>query len=85
MPIGALDPDREDPEAVFAEAGAFTPYTAVANMTGLPAIALPLHQREDGLPLGVHLIGRPIGEGPLLALAAQVEAARPWAARRPPL
>jgi amidase len=85
VPIGALDPDGEDPDATFARGSEFTPYMAVANMTGQPAIALPLHQREDGLPLGVHLIGRPAQEGALLALAAQVEAARPWAARRPPL
>jgi amidase len=81
--IGTLDPDRDDPEATFAEAGAFTPYMAVANMTGQPAISLPVGQREDGLPLGVQLLGRPAQEGALLALAAQVEAARPWATRRP--
>jgi amidase len=83
VPIGALDPDRPDPEAVFAEAGAFTPYAAMGNITGQPAIVLPLAQREDGLPTGVQLVGRPAEEGPLLALAAQVEAARPWADRRP--
>ncbi|HEX2088087.1 MAG TPA: amidase [Solirubrobacteraceae bacterium] len=85
VPIGTLDPDGPDPEATFAAAGAFTPYPALANITGQPAIALPLSRRDDGLPIGVHLIGRPAQEGPLLALAAQVEAARPWAERRPPL
>jgi amidase len=85
VPIGALDPDRPDPEHVFAEAGSFTPYAALCNISGQPAITLPLAQRDDGLPLGVHLIGRPAQEGPLLALAAQIEAARPWADRRPPL
>jgi amidase len=83
--IGALDPDRDDPEHVFAKAGAFTPYAAIANITGQPAIALPTSQREDGLPIGIHLLGRPAQEGPLLALAAQIEAARPWADRRPQL
>ena len=57
----------------------------MGNITGQPAIVLPLEQREDGLPIGVHLIGRPAQEGPLLALAAQVEAAPPWADRRPAL
>jgi len=53
------------------------------TVTGQPAISLPLYQGEDGLPLGVQLAGRPLGEGPLLALAAQLEAALPWAGRVP--
>ncbi len=63
----------------------FTPFTAIANLTGLPAMSLPLHWSEDGLPIGVHAIGPPAGEVVLLRLAAQLEAARPWAGRRPPL
>jgi amidase len=85
LPIGALDPDRDDPERVFAEAGAFTPYAPMGNITGQPAIVLPTGRRDDGLPIGIHLIGRPAQEGPLLALAAQIEAAHPWADRRPEL
>jgi amidase len=81
--IGELDPDRPDPEAVFSEAGMFAPYTAVGNITGQPAISLPFAQREDGLPLGVQLLGRPAQEGALLALAAQMETAVGWATRRP--
>ena len=65
--------------------GEFTPFTALANMSGLPAISLPLFHGEDGLPTGVQLVGRPAGEAQLLALSAQVEAARPWADRRPEL
>ncbi|HEX8205401.1 MAG TPA: amidase [Solirubrobacteraceae bacterium] len=83
--IGELDPDDPDPQDVFTRAGAFTPYAAMGNITGQPALVLPTSQREDGLPIGVHLVGRPAQEGPLLALAAQVEAARPWADRRPAL
>jgi amidase len=63
----------------------FTPFTAIANLTGLPAMSLPLHWSEDGLPIGVQAIGPPAGDALLLSLAAQVEAARPWAHRRPPL
>ena len=63
----------------------FTPFTAIANLTGLPAMSLPLHWSEDGLPIGVHAIGPPAGDGLLLSLAAQVEAAQPWSHRRPPL
>jgi amidase len=64
---------------------AFTPFTAIANLTGLPAVSLPLHWSEDGLPIGVQAIGPPAGEAVLLRLAAQLEAARPWAERRPPV
>jgi amidase len=64
---------------------AFTPFTAVANLTGLPAASLPLSWNEDALPVGVQAIGPPAGEAVLLRLAAQLEEARPWAERRPPL
>ena len=63
----------------------FTPFTAVANLTGLPAMSLPLHWSGDGLPIGVHTIGPPAGDALLLRLAAQVEEARPWTERRPPI
>jgi amidase len=69
----------------FRRSGLFTPYTAIVNVTGLPAISLPLYQGDDGLPTGVQLIGRAASEGPLLALAAQVERALPWAERQPEL
>ena len=74
----------DDPMGLFARSAAFTPFTAVANITGQPAITVPLAER-DGLPVGVQLFGRPAAEGALLALAAQVEEARPWADRRPPV
>ena len=63
----------------------FTPFTAIANLTGLPAMSLPLHWSEGGLPIGVQAIGPPAGDALLLSLAAQIEAARPWADRRPPI
>jgi amidase len=62
----------------------FTPFTAVANLTGLPAMSLPLHW-SGGLPIGVQAIGPPAGEALLLSLGAEIEAARPWADRHPPL
>ena len=55
------------------------------NATGQPGISLPLFQGEDGLPLGVQLVGRPAGEGRLLSLAAQLEEAQPWAQRLAPM
>lgn len=63
----------------------FTPFTAIVNLTGQPALSLPLQWSADGLPIGVHAIGPPAGDALLLRLAAQVEAARPWADRRPPV
>jgi amidase len=63
--------------------GSFTPFTAVYNMTGQPAVSLPLHWTADGVPVGVSLIGRPAHERTLISLSAQLEAARPWAGRTP--
>jgi amidase len=60
-------------------------YTAVWNVTGQPAASVPAGVDGDGLPTAVQLIGRPDDEATVLALAAQIEAARPWAAARPPL
>lgn len=85
LPVGQLDPCGPDPWGTFERSGYFTPYTAISNVTGSPAISLPLYQHDDGLPLAVQLIGRPAQEGALLALAAQVEAAAPWAGRVAPL
>jgi amidase len=85
LAIGALDRSGPDPWETFARSGHFTPYTAISNVTGSPAISLPLYAHDDGLPLAVQLLGRPAQEGALLALAAQVEAAAPWAGRVAPL
>ncbi|MCW3017760.1 MAG: amidase [Solirubrobacterales bacterium] len=83
LPIGTLDTAAPDPMSTFTQSGLFTPFTPVFNASGQPAISLPLFQGEDGLPLGVQLVGRPAGEGALLALATQLEQALPWADRRP--
>jgi amidase len=84
-PIGELCGDNEDPAETFRRSGEFTPFTAIANTTGQPAISLPFAHGEDGLPVGIHFFGRPADEGTLLALGAQLEAAKPWADRRPEL
>jgi amidase len=83
LPLGTLDTAAPEPMSTFTRSGLFTPFTPVFNASGQPGISLPLFEGEDGLPLGVQLVGRPAGEGALLALAAQLEAARPWAERRP--
>ena len=69
----------------FNGAGGLVPYTVPWNFTGQPAAAVPAGSTPSGLPLAVQLIGRPNDEGTVLALAAQLEARRPWAERRPPL
>jgi len=63
----------------------YTPYTPAWNVTGQPAAAVPAGFTPDGVPLAVQLVGRPHDEATLLSLSAQLEAARPWADRRPPL
>ena len=72
-------------EATFEDQGAFVGLTPLANLTGLPAISLPLHHDPDVGPVGVQFLGRPWDEAGLLRLAAQLEQAAPWHDRRPPL
>jgi amidase len=60
------------------------PFLGTWNATGQPAVAVPAGFTEDGLPLAVQLVGRPNDEATLIALAAQIEAERPWAQERPP-
>jgi amidase len=79
--IGALD--DEDPWQQFRNAGRFTPFTQVANITGQPAVSVPLSWSDDGLPIGVQLVGRPADEAMLCRVSAQLELARPWRERRP--
>ena len=82
-PIGWFDAD--DAELNFEQQIRYTPFTSMINVSGLPAIVLPVHQTADGLPMGVQLIGRPGGEATLLALGAQLERRVRWQNRRPPV
>ena len=65
-------------------AGRFVPFTPAFNMSGQPAISLPLHWNADGLPIGVQLVAAYGREDVLIRVAAQLEAAHPWADRHPP-
>ena len=64
---------------------AFTPWTPVFNLTGQPAMSVPLEWNSEGLPIGLHFVGRFGEEGTLFRLAGQLEQARPWSSRRPPV
>lgn len=75
--------DDDHPDRDFDAQKRFTPFTAPVNLTGQPAISLPLHWSEEGLPIGIQLIGRPAGESQLLSLASELERARPWVERVP--
>jgi len=82
LPVGAIR-DDDDPAHDFENQKAFTPYTSAWNLTGMPAISLPLHQTPRGVPVGVMLAARPAAEEVLLQVAAQLEGAAPWWDRRP--
>ncbi len=85
VPLGTFDAPPDEPMMALLRAAAFTPFTPVANLTGNPAMSVPLHWTPEGLPVGVHFTGRFGDEATLFRLAAQLEASRPWATRRPPL
>ncbi len=82
-PVGWYDAD--DGERNFERQVRYTPYTSWLNVAGLPAITLPVHVTEGGLPMGVQLIGRPGGEHVLLAIGAQLERRLRWQRRHPPM
>jgi len=73
------------PEAPVADVVASVSFTAFGNVTGLPAVSLPLHWTNAGVPVGVQLTGAPWEESTLISLSAQLEQALPWAARQPNL
>lgn len=75
----------DTPMAAWDRVGRFATYTPLFNATGQPAMSVPLYWSEDGLPIGSHFVGRFGDEATLFRLAAQLEAARPWMNRHPPI
>ncbi|MFI4935083.1 MAG: amidase [Caulobacterales bacterium] len=85
IPIGALHGEPLDVRGYAQRLFAFMPNTQVFNITGQPAMTVPLAWSQDGLPIGVQFAARVAEEGLLLRLAGQLEAAQPWAGRRAPI
>jgi amidase len=85
LPLGAFDSPPENPLAGLLRATQFVAFTPFANATGQPAMSVPLYSNAEGLPVGVHFMGRFGDEATLFRLAAQLEASRPWSHRRPPV
>jgi len=84
-PLGVLDMSTDDPGRYLAAVFASIGFTSLFNSSGNPAMTVPLAMSPSGLPLGVQFAGRFGDEATLFRLAAQLEAARPWAGRRPPV
>jgi amidase len=84
-PLGTFDSPPGEPLAGIFRAASYVPFTPPFNVTGQPAMSLPLHWTDAGLPVGVQFVGRFGDEETILALAGQLEHAAPWAGRRPPV
>jgi amidase len=84
-PIGSWDDSGERPLDAFDRALPAGAFTALFNVTGNPAISLPLHWTDAGLPIGVQLVAPYGREDVLIQIAAQLERAQPWADRTPPV
>jgi len=83
LPVGSLDPTPDDPLAGMRVAGTFSAFTPPYNLSGQPAISVPMHRTTAGLPIGVQLVADYGREDVLIRVAAQLEAAHPWAEHRP--
>jgi amidase len=85
VPLGTFDSPPENPLQGFFRTGEFVPFTPLCNCTGQPAMSVPLFWNAEGLPVGTHFVGRFGDEATLFRLAAQLEEARPWTDRQPPI
>jgi amidase len=81
--LGEFGPAPDNPLAGFMRAAPFSTFTAPFNTTGQPAVSLPLHWTDQGLPVGAQMVAPYGREDVLIRIAAQIEGARPWTHRRP--
>ena len=81
--LGAFDFNQENPQSWLDNTLSFICFTRIQNLTGQPAMSVPLFWNDDNLPIGVQFAGRFGDEATLFRLAAQLEEARPWAGRKP--
>ena len=84
VPLGELAPTNADPQ-MSVRMGNLVSFTSPFDITGQPAVSLPLHWNEDGLPIGVQLAAAYGREDVLLRVSAQLEQAAPWKDRHPPV
>lgn len=85
LELGKLNTDTDDVPTFLENVYGFIPFTAVFNATGQPAMSVPLHWNDDGLPIGVQFASSFGDEATLFRLAGQLEQTCPWADRRPPV
>ncbi|MBL7102568.1 MAG: amidase, partial [Desulfobacteraceae bacterium] len=81
--LGAFQPTSDDPMRGFKTSSAFCAFTEIQNITGQPAMSVPLFWNKGNVPIGVQFAGRFGSEATLFRLAGQLEQARPWAGRKP--
>ena len=85
LPLGTLESPPDNPLYGLIRSASYVPFPAIGNITGQPAMSVPLYWNADGLPIGTQFFGRFGDEATLFRLAAQLEQARPWANRHPPV
>jgi amidase len=83
--LGTIDVTETDLNRAIETLLHYVPFTPAFNMTGQPAVSLPLHANAEGLPIGVHVVGRFGDEGLLYRLSGQLEKECPWIDRKPPI
>ncbi len=85
VPLGTFDATADDPMKGFRRSKTFVPFTPICNVTGQPAMSVPLFWNQEELPVGSHFLARFGDEATLFRLAAQLEEARPWKDKIPPV